>query len=412
MTKSRDLANAATALNAVTATELGFVDGVTSAIQTQIDTKLATATAATTYQAINANVSTTELGYLDGVTSAIQTQLNQKPEFVAGKNKIINGDFNINQRAFSSTTSSGAYGLDRWQYVYSGGTVTYSAQAFTLGAAPVAGYEATNFARVLTASQSTSAQFAIFRQQIESARTFAGQTVTVSFWAKAASGTPKVGIELVQNFGSGGSPSADVLVFAGQATLSTSWARYSVTATVPSISGKTLGTNNNDVFIVHLFTSAGSNFDARTGSIGIQNNTIDFWGVQVEAGSVATAFQTATGTLQGELAACQRYFWQVALGSALMLGISFYFTSTQAEAFIQYPVTMRTTPVLIATSGANYYRTTYNGGLDNFDSLTINAANNQNTRVYNNTEMSGAAGSAGVFFTNNASSSVAFSAEL
>lgn len=49
MTKSRDLANAATALNAVTATELGFVDGVTSAIQTQIDTKLATATAATTY---------------------------------------------------------------------------------------------------------------------------------------------------------------------------------------------------------------------------------------------------------------------------------------------------------------------------------------------------------------------------
>jgi len=39
MTKSRDLANAATALNAVTATEIGFVDGVTSAIQTQLDAK-------------------------------------------------------------------------------------------------------------------------------------------------------------------------------------------------------------------------------------------------------------------------------------------------------------------------------------------------------------------------------------
>lgn len=78
MSKARDLANAGTALGAVTATELGYVDGVTSAIQTQIDTKLATATAATTYQAINANVSTTELGYLDGVTSAIQTQLDAK----------------------------------------------------------------------------------------------------------------------------------------------------------------------------------------------------------------------------------------------------------------------------------------------------------------------------------------------
>ena len=49
MTKARDLANASTALSAVSATELAFVDGVTSAIQTQMDAKLATATAATTY---------------------------------------------------------------------------------------------------------------------------------------------------------------------------------------------------------------------------------------------------------------------------------------------------------------------------------------------------------------------------
>ena len=49
MTKARDLANASTALSAVSATELGYVDGVTSAIQTQLDAKLATATAASTY---------------------------------------------------------------------------------------------------------------------------------------------------------------------------------------------------------------------------------------------------------------------------------------------------------------------------------------------------------------------------
>jgi hypothetical protein len=42
MSKARDLANAGTALGAVTATELAFVDGVTSAIQTQIDSKEAT----------------------------------------------------------------------------------------------------------------------------------------------------------------------------------------------------------------------------------------------------------------------------------------------------------------------------------------------------------------------------------
>jgi len=49
MTKARDLANAGTALTTVSATELGYVDGVTSAIQTQIDTKLATSTASSTY---------------------------------------------------------------------------------------------------------------------------------------------------------------------------------------------------------------------------------------------------------------------------------------------------------------------------------------------------------------------------
>jgi hypothetical protein len=48
MTKARDLANASTALSAVSATELAFVDGVTSAIQTQMDAKTAKATLTTT----------------------------------------------------------------------------------------------------------------------------------------------------------------------------------------------------------------------------------------------------------------------------------------------------------------------------------------------------------------------------
>jgi hypothetical protein len=46
MTKARDLANASTALSAVSATELGYLDGVTSAVQTQLDSKLATTTSA------------------------------------------------------------------------------------------------------------------------------------------------------------------------------------------------------------------------------------------------------------------------------------------------------------------------------------------------------------------------------
>jgi len=48
MTKARDLANASTALSAVDATELGYLDGVTSAVQTQLDAKTAKSTLTTT----------------------------------------------------------------------------------------------------------------------------------------------------------------------------------------------------------------------------------------------------------------------------------------------------------------------------------------------------------------------------
>jgi hypothetical protein len=47
VSKARDLANAGTALTTVSATELGYLDGVTSAVQTQIDTKAASSTAVT-----------------------------------------------------------------------------------------------------------------------------------------------------------------------------------------------------------------------------------------------------------------------------------------------------------------------------------------------------------------------------
>lgn len=52
MSKARDLANAGTALTTVSPTELGYLDGVSSAVQTQINAKLATTTAASTYEPV------------------------------------------------------------------------------------------------------------------------------------------------------------------------------------------------------------------------------------------------------------------------------------------------------------------------------------------------------------------------
>lgn len=55
MTKARDLASGNPAPPTVSTTELGYLDGVTSAIQTQMDSKLGTSTAASTYQTKAAN---------------------------------------------------------------------------------------------------------------------------------------------------------------------------------------------------------------------------------------------------------------------------------------------------------------------------------------------------------------------
>jgi hypothetical protein len=267
--------------------------------------------------------------------------------FLAGKNKIINGDFNVNQRGFTSTTTSGTYGFDRWLMVGTGGTVTYSSQAFTPGTAPVVGYEAKNYAQVVTASQSAAGDRGLLVTRIENARNFANQPVVISFWAKAASGTPKIGVEVAQDFGTGGSPSSFVSNAFGSVTLSTSWVRYSVTATMASISGKTFGTDNNNFLSLGLWVSAGADFATRGQSIGVQNNTFDIWGVQVEAGSIATPFQTATGTIQGELAACQRYYFRKS-GTAAYQPYSngFNYGTTQANLIMALPVTMRTSPTM------------------------------------------------------------------
>jgi len=241
----------------------------------------------------------------------------------AGKNAIMNGDFYINQRAFTSTTTDATYTFDRWQAKTTDGTNTFSSQTFTPGTAPVAGYEGKNYLRIVTSGQTATNARTNIQQPIENVRVFAGQTVTVSFWAKAASGTPSITPEFLQSFGTGGSPSSvvnTIIASPAKQAITTSWARYSFNISVPSISGKTVGTTDNtSALYLLLWVSAGSDFNSRTGSLGIQTNTFEFWGVQVELGTTATTFTTATGTIQGELAACQRYFERTSVGSNALI---------------------------------------------------------------------------------------------
>ena len=283
-----------------------------------------------------------------------QSNSGPTPPFVAGKNKIINGDFSINQRAFSSVTANLTFTFDRWKTDISG-TTTCTPQSFTPGAAPVAGYEGANYLQIVTSGHTGTNGAGVYHR-IEDVRTLAGQTATVSFWAKASSGTPSILVNLGQLFGSGGSSTVVVSPSTPSTAtaITTSWARYSFVFNVPSLSGKTIGTSNS--LQVEIGVSDGG-FLGLVPSLGVQNNTFSIWGVQIELGSIATPFTTATGTLQGELAACQRYFQRIGNNA----GAYYMYTCAAVEGVstlwgaVPLPVTMRVVPSMSATSSGNTF---------------------------------------------------------
>jgi hypothetical protein len=257
-------------------------------------------------------------------------------------NAIINGAFDINQRGFTSSTTNLAFGFDRWQLrtAGTGGTTTWTPQVFTPGTAPVPGYEGTNYSRIVTSGFTGTDTIVGIRQNIEDVRTFAGQTVTASFWARAASGTPNIGVQMNQiPFGSAG-----VLKSLGILQVSTSWERYSVTTTLDSLTGATISAGN--FLQLSIYTAVGTGiagYGTTIPAVTVQNTSIDIWGVQLEAGSVATPFRRNANSLQGELAACQRYYYRIAdvAGASGLWPLGTTESSTLLSSVNQNPVTMR-----------------------------------------------------------------------
>jgi hypothetical protein len=272
--------------------------------------------------------------------SSTSTGLAYREDYAAGKNKIINGDFGVWQRGTSFTNPSASYTADRFIcgiFDGSGATRTISRQSFTPGTAPVSGYESSFFFRYAKSVAGSGGSYEVFGQRIEDVRTFAGQTITISFWAKADSAV-NLSTLLQQNFGSGGS--SEINNTSPTFAITTSWARYSVVVSLASISGKTIGTNN------YLFLG-----------INVPLNVtieLDTWGWQLEAGSTATSFQTATGTIQGELAACQRYFISFG-GSANTSPQPAASTTAINRLTFSMPVSMRAIPSASYTGTPQVY---------------------------------------------------------
>ena len=249
------------------------------------------------------------------------------------RNKIINGAMQVNQRG--GTTSSPAYGIDRWWQVH-GGSATMAQDA------TVPSGEGFSYSMKLS---NVSGDVSIGQPiELDSAGKQsgfpAGKKMTFSFYAKCDSGTD--GISVYAMFRQGKYDATNQVNFTGSAagvTLTTTWTRHVVTMTIPTChSGSTMV----------AFEMGGI------------TGTSYFTGFQAEIGDQATPFEHLSFAEEERL--CMRYFENVRVDSFPMQPAGN--NGVNSETRIPYQVKKRAAPTV-----------TKDGNL----SLTLNGTNSNNT---------------------------------
>lgn len=265
---------------------------------------------------------------------AAETKLNTTP---LSPNYVINGALDFWQRSTSAAQAGNSGGwpsADRFRV----GTVGASSPAITLArSTDVPAGIGVQYSAAMSWSSNISGGDVFIHQGIENGKyLFAGKTMTVSFYAKAATAIQSK-FDFDQDYGE--------TLF----NLTTSWLRYSYTITLPSnyaTSRPGIAAQNDNVELRFI----------RFTSISSASNTIYFTGLQVEEGSVATAFKRSAPSLQAELAACQRYFQAIGMGgNSAKIGWGNIYNGTTGIVTVTTKQTMRAAPTFsYSGSLANY----------------------------------------------------------
>jgi hypothetical protein len=326
-----------------------------------------------------------------------------------GKNRVTNGGMDWWQRGTSFTIANGvatAYQADRWQTTRyaTGATVTRQTTSDTTNL-PTIQY----CMRIARDSGNTSTGVIATCQAFETINSipFAGQTVTLSFYARrganysaasnALSVAVKSGTGTDQNLRSGFT--SETSVINSTATLTTTWQRFTYTGTV--------GATATQLAPDFQFTP--------TGTAGAADY-YEITGVQLELGSYATTFSRVGGSIQGELAMCQRYCYSVnylngTKGVYNVLATGRSTSSTAGALNFVMPVSLRVAPTSVAYGGTIAFDD--GSTAPNITALTISQAAVNNT-LLSSTVASGltAFRPALLYANNDANAYVRFEAEL
>lgn len=281
---------------------------------------------------------------------------------VAGKNAILNGSCNVAQRgtSFTIAASTSTYTLDRWN-AYRGATGMTVTQQNTTDTTNLPFIQkCMRVARDLANASTTAIQMA---QAIETINSIpmAGKSVTLSFYARAgANYSPtssalavyvQTGTGTDQNYYSGLTGASNI-VNGSTATLTTTWQRFTFTATA--------GATATQLAVAFVSNPTG---------IAGANDYYEVTGVQLEIAGSASSYSPNTSTYQAELAACQRYYqrYTASTGTFGFFMVNL-FSATDGYGVLPSVVTMRTTPTFGTTGTASNYRV-YQGA-NGFNTLT------------------------------------------
>ena len=264
-------------------------------------------------------------------------------------NPIINSAMQNWQRGTSIALTTSAYTADRWQGYRAVAGSTVSRQTTS---------DSTNLpfiqycARVQRDVSNTALNKIYFSQSVETTNSipFAGKTVTLSFYARAGANysSASSGLDVALKSGTGTDQNITTTGYTGSANIvsttqaiTTTWTRYTFSGTVATTATE-IGTELS-------YTPVGT-----AGA----NDYFEITGVQIDIGSVALPFRTYAGTIQGELAACQRYYATMTGDNLVAVGNAW--AATSADSTVYFPMTMRTTPtVTLPTAGVGAGQLTY-----------------------------------------------------
>jgi hypothetical protein len=290
----------------------------------------------------------------------------------AGKNPVLNSSFNVWQRgtSISLAASSGlAYTADRWQ------TQTNANQASTISRQLT--NDTTNLPNIQYCMryQRNSGQTGATRQYIvnsfETINTipFVGKTVTLSYYARAGANYSAASSIFQASLFTGTGTDQSAFLYTGSAqigstnaTLTTTWQRFSLTVAIPT-----------------TVTELAPTFSwVPVGTAGA-NDYFEVTGVQLEASTVASAYAPNGSTYQAELAACQRYYFrQTAAEIYSVFGVGLASGTTGAKILCPFPVTMRTKPSSVDFSTLALWDTISTPAIT---SLTLSESNTTYTNV-------------------------------